>query len=121
MACTLTQAPPEDAVRRTATLRAKNDAFRSSLVGGRVMLTQGANALDENTRRNVITAVRAFDDFSPDNDPYGEYDFGAVTVNDAVFFWKIDYYDRDLRSGSLDPADDAVTCRVLTIMRAEEY
>ncbi|WP_234881764.1 DUF3768 domain-containing protein [Agrobacterium larrymoorei] len=83
------------------------------------MLTQGVNALDENTRRNVIRAVQAFADFSPGNDPYGEHDFGAVKVNEALFFWKIDYYDRDLQNGSPDP--DAVTCKVLTIMLAGEY
>lgn len=85
------------------------------------MLTQGVNALAENARRSVIRAVQAFDDFSPGNDPHGEHDFGAVTVHDTVFFWKIDYYDRDLQNGSPDPADDALTCRVLTIMLAEEY
>ncbi len=121
MACALSQAPDYDAVQRTATIRTKNDAFRSNLVGRRVVLTQGVNALAEHDRRTVLKAVQAFDDFSPGNDPYGEHDFGAVTVNDTVFFWKIDYYDRDLQNGSPDPADDAVTSRVLTIMRAEEY
>lgn len=121
MASALKQAPDGDAVQRTATIRTKNDAFRSSLVGGGVVLTQGVNALVENVRRRVITAIQAFADFSPGNDPYGEHDFGAVTINDAVFLWKVDYYDRDLQNGSPDPADDAVTCRVLTIMRAEEY
>ncbi len=69
----------------------------------------------------IIVAVQAFDDFSPNNDPYGEHNFGAVTLKDAVFFWKIDYYDLDLQFGSSDPTDDDVTCRVLTVIRADEY
>jgi hypothetical protein len=35
--------------------------------------------------------------------------------------WKIEYYDRELKSGSPDPADESVTTRVLTVMLAEEY
>lgn len=121
MASAIKQAQDEVAAQRPATLRTKNDAFRSSFAGGRVMLTQGVNALADEVKGAVLNAVQAFDDFSPTNNPHGEHDFGAITLNDAVFLWKIDYYDRDLQCGSPDPADDALTCRVLTIMRAEEY
>lgn len=85
------------------------------------MLTQGVITLADEVKKAVLNAVQAFEDFSPTNDPHGEHEFGAVTLNSAAFFWKIDYYDRDLQYGSPDPADDAVTCRVLTIMHAEEY
>ena len=37
------------------------------------------------------------------------------------YFFKIDYYDKNTEFGSPDPADPAVTTRVLTIMRADEY
>lgn len=121
MASALMRRTNGDAVQKAASIRTQNDAFRTSFVGGRIMLTNGVNGLAENDRQAVVKAVQAFADFTLGNDPYGEHDFGAVTVNDAVFFWKIDYYDHDLRNGSPDPADDAVTCRVLTVMRAEEY
>ncbi len=35
-------------------------------------------------------------------------------------FWKIEYYDRATEMGSPDPADPAVTTRVLTITRADK-
>lgn len=121
MGCALKQNISEGAAARAAAIRDKNDAFRKSFSGGRILLTPGVTNLTAVHQRAVILAVQAFDDFSPDNDPYGEHDLGVVTLEDAVFFWKIDYYDPDLQFGSSDPADDDVTCRVLTIMRADEY
>ena len=38
-----------------------------------------------------------------------------------TIFFKIDYYDRTLTHHSPDPADPAVTERVITIMLADEY
>lgn len=121
MGCALKQNHSEDAANRAAAIRDKNDAFRKSFSGGLVLLTPGVTNLSADHQQTVLLAVQAFDDFLPDNDPYGERDFGAVTLEDAVFFWKIDYYDPDLQFGSSDPADDDVTCRVLTVMRADEY
>lgn len=84
-------------------------------------MTAGVAALPEADRAAILMAVRSFTAFDPDNDPHGEHDFGAVEVGDVRCFRKIDAYDRDLRFGSPDPADPAVTVRVLTIMLAEEY
>lgn len=96
--------------------------------------TEGFRALPEQDQSRVRELVETFDAFTPDNDPYGERDFGAIyqdsdgrwtTTRPArsakTVFWKIDAYDRDLRFGSEDPANPAVTRRVLTIMLASEY
>ena len=102
-------------------IRALNDALRRTFVGGRVVMTAGVAALPEATRVAVLAAVRAFEAFTPRNDPHGEHDFGSVEIDDVRVFWKVDCYDRALRFASPDPADTTVTARVLTIMLAEEY
>lgn len=106
---------------RTATIRRLNDTFRATFTGGRVMLTAGVNGLPDDTKANVLSAVRQYADFKPDNDPHGEHDFGVFEVQGVKLFWKIDYYDKALEYGSENPADPAVTTRVLTIMKREEY
>jgi len=99
--------------------RELNDAFRTSLVGGRVMITQGVLALPN--LEEVMCGVREFDNFSEDNDPYHEHDFGSFDHADQKLFWKIDYYSLDLLGGSPDPADSDVTLRILTILLSSEY
>ena len=94
-----------------------NDAFRKS--GQDILLTAGVQTLPDVP--GLIQAVKDFDSFTPDNDPYGEHDFGSFELDAVKLFWKIDYYDRKLEYGSPDPADPAVTRRVLTILLAEEY
>ena len=100
---------------------ALNDAFRRTFVGGAVMITAGVEAMPPEQRRTLLAKVRAFDAFTDDNDPHGEHDFGAIDEGGVRCFWKIDYYDRATEMGSPDPADPAVTTRVLTIMLAAEY
>ena len=72
-------------------------------------------------RKTEKGACRPPADFTEDNDPHKEHDFGAFEHEEQRFFWKIDYYDRDMIFGSEDPADPKATTRVLTIMLAEEY
>lgn len=99
-----------------------NDAFRRSFIGGRVLLTAGITSLSEADRIGIMHAVASFGSFTPDNDPYGEHDFGRIDHPVAGrIFWKIDYYDPSMEQGSEDPADPSKTVRVLTIMLASEY
>ena len=102
-------------------IRELNDDFRRTFVGGAVMITAGVEAMPAEQRKSLLAKVRAFDVFTEDNDPHGEHDFGAVDEGGVRCFWKIEYYDRATEFGSPDPADPAVTTRVLTIMRADEY
>ena len=102
-------------------IRALNDAFRTTMTGGRVVMTARVDALPSDVKAVVIRRVATFSDFNPDNDPHEEHDFGNFTLAGPKFFWKVDAYDADMRFGSEDPADPAKTTRVLTIMLAEEY
>ncbi len=105
----------------TDRIRELNDAFRRTFVGGAVMITAGIEAMPLDQRRALLQKVRSFEAFGEDNDPHGEHDFGAVDEAGERYFWKLDYYDQAMESGSPDPADPTVTTRVLTIMRADEY
>ena len=107
--------------QKTERIRALNDNFRSTFIGGQVVMTQGVNELPLDVKANALLMVRSFDDFTGGNDPYGEHDFGSFAVAGDTFYWKIEYYDVDCRHGSEDPADPERTTRVLTIMLAAEY
>jgi hypothetical protein len=102
-------------------IRELNDAFRTTMTGGRVMLTAGIDALPSDVQAMVIRRVATFSEFTADNDPHGEHDVGGFSVGGRKFFFKIDYYDAAMEFGSEDPADASKTTRVLTIMLAEEY
>lgn len=110
-----------DAACEHPCVREVNDTFRQIFAGGQVVLTAGVAALPKDTRIAVFAAVRASEGFDVGNDPHEEHNFGAVEVGGVRVFWKIDAYDRDLRFASPDPADPAVTVRVLTIMLSQEY
>ena len=90
---------------------------------GLAVITRGIIALPFERQCEILIRVRMFDAFTPDNDPYGEHDFGAIDViGVGRVFWKIDTYaDSSCRFGSEDPSDPERSFRVITIMLAEEY
>jgi len=106
---------------QTATIRDLNDQFRRTLQGGSIVVTAWIHALGPARLQQLIEQVATFDQFTADNDPHGEHDFGAFEDQGERFFWKIDYYDPTLTVGSTDPADPTKTARVLTLMLADEY
>ena len=105
----------------TAPIAELNDRFRQTGAGGQIFITPGIKAMAFADQQAVLHKVRTFEAFTPDNDPYGEHDFGSFTHGAQKIFWKIDYYDEALAYGSEDPADPAKTTRILTVMLAEEY
>ena len=105
----------------SAKIRALNDQLRTTMTGGKVMLSAGIAAMDLLAQARVLAAVRTFDGFNAENDPWHEHDMGALDVDGNRIFFKHDYYDPTLSYLSDDPADPTKTARVLTIMLAHEY
>ena len=105
----------------TSAVRARNDRFRETFNGGRVVATAGIMALDDAARQRIFIAVQAFDTFDEGNDPWGEHDFGSLDVEGETIFFKIDYLALGGSLHSEDPADAAKTERVMTIMLASDY
>jgi hypothetical protein len=105
----------------TKAIAALNDTLRKTLVGGKIMMTDGVAALPEETVALAFEQMRAFDKWTIDNDPYEEHDFGAFEVNGHRLFSKIEYFDRAMEYGSEDPTDPTKTTRVLTLMLADEW
>lgn len=94
-----------------------NDAARRNVL--RYMTSAGVISLEPSIVGDIYTAVYNYKRFTEDNDPYGEHDFGSLEIHGQKIFWKIDYYDEDLKYWC-DPLDSKCR-RVVTIMLAEEY
>ena len=68
------------AANHTKSIRELNDALRKTLDGGKIVMTRGVVALGAEVIHALTEALQSYDDFNADNDPYGEHDFGAITV-----------------------------------------
>ena len=110
------------------TIASQNDAFRKAILSnpevndprGRVSVTQGVHALPPDVKMSVLAQVWAYSVFDPEDDPYGEHDFGVIQMQGAPrIYWKIDYYeDASMEYGA---EDKATAYRSLLIMLADEY
>jgi len=98
-----------------------NNVLRTTGSGGRVVVTRSVIALGPTFLEAAVQALRDFDAFDPDNDPYGEHDCAIFDVEGHTLMFKIDYYDRTLTYGAEDPSDSADCIRVLTLMFSSDY
>ena len=108
----------------TYAIQKHNDEFRLNVLTqpnqhGKCIVTRGFDALDAPTKQKAIEAVKNYSDFTEDNDPYGEHDFGQVVVDGTNIFWKIDYYASEKMEYGTDDLINAY--KVLIIMLTEEY
>ncbi len=108
---------------KTQEIARLNDEFRKLGKGhGRLMITSGIQALGALKVQNIVEIMKKFDNFSSDNDPYEEHDFGNFQFDDQKIFWKFDYYaSEDLQWGCEDPSDPKKCYRILTIMLVCEW
>ena len=108
----------------TTKIKELNDSFRKDFRGhrGNFVVTRGVVDLGQEAFADIMCLVQGLDNFTPDNDPHGEHDFGSFMYEAHRIFWKIDYYsDETCLWGSEAPHDPAKSYRVLTVMLAEEY
>jgi hypothetical protein len=106
---------------KTARIRALNDHLRQNFAEGIAVMTPGVAALGAEAVERIVKTIAVFDDFCHANDPHEEHDFWSFEADGQTIYFKIDYFDRELSMHSPDPADPAITQRVITIMLAEEY
>ena len=110
-------------------IRDLNDSFRklepfeAQAKGlGRWVMTSGINALvSREGGQALVKKVQEFNEFTDDNDPYGEHDFLSFDFMGSKVLAKIDYYDKAMELGSEDPTDTSKTTRVMTLMLSSEY
>lgn len=115
-------------------LALQNDIFRTASINplmlrekylmgleGQTVTTEGVRALGLIEMVDVLELVALFNEFTHENDPYGQHDYGSFDFKGKRIIWRIDYYDNDYRGGSPEPTDPKQTKRVLTIMLPSEY
>ena len=73
----------------------KNDYCRQTFRGCQVLMTRGV--ADHEDRHLILQAVKEFNIFNNDNDPYKEHDFGSFSLSGQTYFWKFDYYDDEYK------------------------
>ena len=120
------QTQPDDPISQAKIIAAQNDRFRQTFgadfsLPGRVVITRGVQARGAGFLQKLMAAVQAFDRFEASNDPYGQRDFGEVEIDGVRVWFKLDLFDRAFRYGSENPADPAVTRRVMTLLLPDEY
>lgn len=55
-------------------IKTLNNNLRKTLIGGRVVLTQGINVKMPKDIARILAKVRNFNNFTKANDPYGEHE-----------------------------------------------
>ena len=105
---------------RAARIRELNDAFRRTFVGGYVIVTRRLAKLGRDSLGQILIKVVHYPGFDGDTDPDATHDRGTFDHAELRILWKIDYFEEKLAGPSPDPADDQRTCRVLTVMLADE-
>ena len=117
-------------------IAAQNDRFRRGVCSnppalpvpgpdalrGRVVFSHAVAARGLLFTLQCLAAIAAHDTFEVENDPHGEHDFGAVTVEGERVWFKIDAYaDDSMQFGSERPDVPLETYRVMTVLFPSDW
>ena len=100
--------------------RKLNDALRTTLLGGELVMTPSVAGLAVAERRAILKALREYDDFTAENDPRGEHDSGSFELDMVRYIWRIEVQPASMVDNLSSPIGPDGTVRVLTIMCAFE-
>jgi hypothetical protein len=97
-----------------------NDLLRRTCAGSYLKISSGVSALPPKVIADALMQMRAYDKFTPQNDPYREHDFGSFRADGHEFYFRIDALNATLTGPAPDPFA-ADTKRICTLMLSSEY
>lgn len=108
----------------TRKIRELNTQFwRDPQKHGKLFFTSSAAAKGMLFQIKVLRALKAYDAWVPDHDPYGERDMCVLEVDGQKVWAKLVLYEKGTgyEYGAEDPGNAETTDRVATIMLPEDY
>lgn len=103
----------------------QNDYFRQqppeSEGFGRWLCSGSVNAQGLEFVLECFRAVKAYDVFTKENDPFGSHEMGFMEVQGQKVWWKIDLYNLAYDGGATMPTSLADTRRVLTVFFPSDH
>ena len=111
--------PIANSTNKSVKIRALNDKFRKTMKGTDVYLSlEVASSVGDAALKHLLTSIRTYSNFIQKYDPNGDHSAGTVEVGRHRVEWSIDYWDKAEENDSPDPANEALTTRIMTITRA---
>lgn len=98
-------------LRERAKIIELNDQLRTTFKGGRVQMARDVYELEPRLRGRALFFLSKYRKFEPES----EHDWGTFIFGGYAFEWNIEYRGTDGSRFSANPADPAITFRVLTL------
>ena len=107
--------------QRTQRIRDLNDRFRKGIARGMYVMSPGISQLGDEAVDRIVKTVAALEAVVPADHSHEEHAVGTFEAEGRTMVFKIYCFDNDLKYQSPDPADPAVTVRVMEVMLDHEY
>jgi hypothetical protein len=82
---------------------------------------QASRELPDMVRASELEKIATFNDFNQENGPQQERGYGSFRPLRPEFCFKIDYFYLELEMASPDPAEPAITKRIMAMGLAQDW